>query len=463
MFTESSTKSYPKHEEMLSDSLPENSSLAAIIDLVGNARRLLDVGCATGYLSRSLAVRGHNVVGIDVNETALKEAAPYCAEVIAADLDVQPLARVLEGRGLFDAVVFGDVLEHLKNPLRVLEASRDILNERGFVVASLPNLAHGAVRLAMVSGRFDYQEFGLLDETHVRFFTRKTIEELFLSAGYRIENLVRIVLPLFEPSDLVPVVHRESFAAETIETIKRDPEHETLQFVVRAFPLSTEARIHALSRAFAEAGSRADESEARSASLEREIESLRRVERALREQSDRLAENARLHLAARDRNDIVIAAFAERTRDLQLTIQEQQTALSAVSGEIETLRSQTAQAIEAATAARTAESASRQECDELTREVAELREEHEKAIRRVIALRAERDEAVFRLTELRETLDATTSDFEDLQKRFLSFADEIEAGMRDEIQRVSQDVAEIRGSRVWMLRNRLRHFLGLRA
>ena len=72
-------------------------------------------------------------------------------------------------------------------------------------MASIPNISHGAIRLALLSGRFDYQELGILDDSHLRFFTAKTIDELFLTAGFRIETVERVTLPLFAESDLVPV------------------------------------------------------------------------------------------------------------------------------------------------------------------------------------------------------------------------------------------------------------------
>ncbi|HEY0798318.1 MAG TPA: class I SAM-dependent methyltransferase, partial [Candidatus Baltobacteraceae bacterium] len=189
MFTDTWKKDYPEHAELASP--PANSSLAMLIDLIGEGRRVLDVGCATGYLAKALASRGCDVVGIDINADALTESREFCSEAIAADLEVEPLGRILEGRARFDVAAFGDILEHLRNPLAVLESVRPLLAEGGFVVASIPNVAHAAVRLSLLGGRFDYQDFGLLDETHIRFFTRKSVEELFLVAGFRIEHMAR--------------------------------------------------------------------------------------------------------------------------------------------------------------------------------------------------------------------------------------------------------------------------------
>jgi len=70
-------------------------------------------------------------------------------------------------------------LEHLRNPWRVLEETQQLLKSEGYIVVSIPNIAHGAIRLALLQGRFEYTELGILDNTHLRFFTRKTVEQLF--------------------------------------------------------------------------------------------------------------------------------------------------------------------------------------------------------------------------------------------------------------------------------------------
>ena len=73
----------------------------------------------------------------------------------------------------------GDVLEHLKDPWAILGNIKENLKPDGYVVASIPNIAHGAIRLALLEGRFDYTSLGILDDTHLRFFTRESIFELF--------------------------------------------------------------------------------------------------------------------------------------------------------------------------------------------------------------------------------------------------------------------------------------------
>ena len=156
-------KNYPKHVEPAIVAPDPNTSYAYVLEMVGERKKVLDLGCASGYLASQLVRRECDVVGVDVNPVAAEEARKYCTSVVVADLDETMLPELFDGK-VFDAVVFGDVLEHLHEPTRTLDEVRGLLSERGYVVASIPNVSHGAIRLALLSGRFDYQEIGILDD-----------------------------------------------------------------------------------------------------------------------------------------------------------------------------------------------------------------------------------------------------------------------------------------------------------
>lgn len=247
-------KAYPSRDVLSEESLDPNSSLAKMLEFVGRGKSVLDVGCASGYLARLMTARGCAVVGIDVSAEAAKVAEPFCTRTIVADLDIEPLQTLLPEQE-FDVAVFGDVLEHLRDPWCVLDGARKVLGYRGHAVVSIPNIAHGAIRLGLLSGQFDYSEFGILDDTHLRFFTRRTLDQLFIRAGYKVEQIDRTILPLFEPSDLVPALDEHQFDAATIARVRADPEFETLQFVVLAKALDDRGHVAQLSRSFAFANS----------------------------------------------------------------------------------------------------------------------------------------------------------------------------------------------------------------
>ena len=149
-------KDYPERPDISLEKLDPNTSLALIARLVGSEKRVLDVGCASGYQAHLLAENGCITTGIEVNENAAQIAREVCDRVHVADIERFKVSEIVAGES-YDVVVFGDVLEHLINPLAVLEDVRTVLRANGVVVASIPNIAHGAIRLALLRGDFDYQ------------------------------------------------------------------------------------------------------------------------------------------------------------------------------------------------------------------------------------------------------------------------------------------------------------------
>jgi O-antigen biosynthesis protein len=210
----------------------ENNSHAMIVELVGHDKRVLDVGTATGYVAELLAERGCQVTGIEVDLEAAREAEKHCKRVITGDIEILDLQREL-GDSHFDVIVFGDVLEHLRNPWEALKRFKPFLDSEGYVVASIPNVAHGSVRLALLQGKFQYRSLGLLDDTHLRFFTRESIERMFSDAGLLVTDLKRTRLGTFNTE---VAVDRELLPRGIVETVLSAPESQTYQFIVKASP-----------------------------------------------------------------------------------------------------------------------------------------------------------------------------------------------------------------------------------
>jgi methionine biosynthesis protein MetW len=227
------------------DELDPNSSYAKAYALIPAGSRVLDLGCGSGELASYLAARGDRVWGVDINPTALAQAAASCVETRVADLERADVAGLFPGL-LFDVVVFADVLEHVREPWNVLQSARTVLDSGGCVVASIPNFGHAAVRLAVVSGAMPYRGLGILDGTHVRFFTRNGVTSLFEESGFRVQAIDRTTLAFDQPSDLVPDVRMLRVPGDIERHVREDPENETLQFVVRAIMLPGEWDIDAL-------------------------------------------------------------------------------------------------------------------------------------------------------------------------------------------------------------------------
>ena len=156
------------------------------------AGAVLDVGCSRGATAPALRARGVEfIAGIEPDAEDAEAAAAVYDEVLCARLE----SVAADFRGRFDAILFGDVLEHLEDPTDALVRVLPWLAPRGVLVASVPNLGHWAIVDDLIRGRFDYVPYSLLSGTHVRFFTRRTLVDLFEASGYRVRGIDTVVLP----------------------------------------------------------------------------------------------------------------------------------------------------------------------------------------------------------------------------------------------------------------------------
>lgn len=216
------------------------------IELVGAGRRVLDFGCSTGEMAAALKERGCRVTGIEIDPRAAERARASCERVIVADLDAIDLGSALQGER-FDVALFGDVLEHLKHPGRLLVQARGLLAPGGFVVLSVPNITHASIRLMMLEGRFEYQDMGILDDTHLKYFTHRSIGDLLEASGYTVEVMDWVDLPVSE--ELVRGALDPLGLGNLEEVLRSFSTWESVayQFVVRAFPAGEEDRVRKLS------------------------------------------------------------------------------------------------------------------------------------------------------------------------------------------------------------------------
>jgi 2-polyprenyl-3-methyl-5-hydroxy-6-metoxy-1,4-benzoquinol methylase len=148
-------------------------------------KKVLDVGCCFGGFGALLESRGIETWGIEPDPTYAATAEGRMTKVIRGFF---PGAAPSDEK--FDCVTFNDVLEHMVDPAEALATTRDLLDPGGWVLASIPNIRHITVLFNLiVKGRWDYTDTGILDRTHLRFFTKATMRELFEATGFRVESI----------------------------------------------------------------------------------------------------------------------------------------------------------------------------------------------------------------------------------------------------------------------------------
>jgi SAM-dependent methyltransferase len=211
-----------------------NPELLALMP--GDASRVVEVGCSSGALAREYKkINGNcHYIGVELVPEYATLAQRYCDKVLELDIE-----RVSEDRFRgdlkCDCWVFGDVLEHLRDPWLLLAKIRRTISNNGSVVACIPNAQHWSVQARLNSGAFLYEKAGLLDRTHLRWFTRTTIIDMFQNAGFAI---VQGTPRIFNEPDRDKVLPAIKMMASLTGA---DPERAVLdaipfQYVVRAIP-----------------------------------------------------------------------------------------------------------------------------------------------------------------------------------------------------------------------------------
>ena len=157
-----------------------------LAQLTGDRPAVLDVGCAVGYLGEFLrrTTPGRWLAGIEIDPGAAEKARQHYDQVIVGSIDDPAVWSQLQRR--VDVMIFGDVLEHTADPVMVLRTARPKLSDDGLIVVSIPNIGHFKVRLRLLLGKFEYEDWGIMDRTHLRFFTLKTAQQMLNQAGFTV-------------------------------------------------------------------------------------------------------------------------------------------------------------------------------------------------------------------------------------------------------------------------------------
>jgi 2-polyprenyl-3-methyl-5-hydroxy-6-metoxy-1,4-benzoquinol methylase len=214
------------------DPLRPNDAHGISLQLVGQNKRVLELGAASGHVTKALKSLNNTVTAVERDARFEAALATVADAVIVTDLDWLDLRQKLSGQ-TFDVVLAGDVLEHCQRPELVLLQLHDLLADGGYVVISLPNIAHADVRLALLTGKFEYKNTGLLDHTHLRFFTRDTITSFLHQNDFDIAEIFASTAALGTtefgaPSPKIP--------REAIVFVQEDRDSLVYQYIVKATP-----------------------------------------------------------------------------------------------------------------------------------------------------------------------------------------------------------------------------------
>lgn len=147
--------------------------------LVPENSKVLELGCATGFMSQYFRQRlGCQVIGVDINSNAKPD--------ITGDLNLAATWTKIKKFKPFDVVFASAIIEHLPNPEATLQLIKAVLKPQGLLIITLPNVGHWRLRFKLLRGHWDYEDYGLLDRTHLRFFNYFTSQKLVTDAGFKI-------------------------------------------------------------------------------------------------------------------------------------------------------------------------------------------------------------------------------------------------------------------------------------
>jgi|GEM_PF-1493402 len=180
-----------------------------------SAKKILDIGCGAGELGKALKERQDcEVTGVEIVPEVADKARENLDKVIVGDIE-----EIIDDlpENYYDVVIFADVLEHLKNPWKILSQIKTRINAQGIVIISIPNVRHWSVIKDLLEGRWDYQEARILGKTHLRFFTKQTILEMLDKAGFKVTNLQEIVVGEGVPLNLRDVLKDLGMEVSTLE------------------------------------------------------------------------------------------------------------------------------------------------------------------------------------------------------------------------------------------------------
>ncbi len=221
----------------------EDNPRTVLIDLITETpQRVLEIGCGTGATGLALKQKFQDIeyVGVEPDEGAAKIAQTRLDRVIFSDIEKVQLDTFGLAKGYFDLIICADVLEHLYDPWKILFTLRDNLVPDGRILASIPNIQHMSIINNLVNGNWTYKNDGLMDATHIRFFTLGEIIKMFSGTGYKMVQCSHVKQPEIENIKKWPTDF--DFGRFVLKNVTRDEafKFSIIQYLIIAQKVNTE-------------------------------------------------------------------------------------------------------------------------------------------------------------------------------------------------------------------------------
>ena len=217
----------PIHEQ-------HNPDLLKLIPI--QSKKIIEVGCSSGALAREFKKNSTECywLGIEIDSNYAEIAKRHCDETQVLNIEIAPESFWVKANNA-DCWIFGDTLEHLKDPWSVLRLVRDNISPKGSIIVCIPNAQHWSIQVKLSIGDFRYEASGLLDKTHLRWFTRQTLIEMFDHSGFQIEAGMPRIFNEPNKETFLPIIEQMARAAGV------DPQVAVTdalpqQYVIRAVP-----------------------------------------------------------------------------------------------------------------------------------------------------------------------------------------------------------------------------------
>lgn len=221
--------------------MPDNTTYYSninkhLLNICPEANNVLELGCGAGQFMAAYKKKypGMMSVGVELFDNAAKEAEQIFDKVIvgnAEEIDLVAHGLMAES---FDLLIYGDVLEHFVDPWATLSRHLQLLKPGGTVCVCVPNIAHWSIIFGLLNGSFEYQDRGLLDRTHMRFFTRSSLRQMLTDAGLKVEKVDSIILNKEKTEQAIDTLSKLfNKPASDINPLRKN-DWATYQFLIRA-------------------------------------------------------------------------------------------------------------------------------------------------------------------------------------------------------------------------------------